>query len=316
MHRALAITLCAAVAVTANAFTPATGYRTVDLDLVGSAIAVSPTGKLAVGQDAFGGGGVVHVYDSVLPGRNLLYTVAAPSGHDWQFFGALRWQDDDTLLIAENGDMDTAYAAVGTVVTALAPIGSIPSIAGLTLGFGGELFASAATHPGTGTVYRIQSGTANVFADSLGTGYLGGIAFLNDVLYVADTNDPFFSGNPGQVHRFASDGSYLGAISLAAGGGSGVVDILFDSEGDLIATTGSTLSLADGTLGTFDGPWPFPTFLAYTGTGFEPFAGTGLLLVNGTYTEVGGIFGITPVPEPAAVAILLPVLALLRRRRR
>ncbi|GMV36729.1 MAG: hypothetical protein AMXMBFR61_12370 [Fimbriimonadales bacterium] len=315
MDRAVAITLCAAVAVTANAFTPATGYRTVDLDLFGSAIAVSPSGKLAVGEDAFGGGALIRVFDSVLPGRNLLYTITAPSGHNWQFLSALTWQDDETLIIAENGDMDTAYSAVGPTVTPLAPIGSIPSIAGLTLGFGGDLFATAATDPGTGTVYRLHSGTVTAFAGSFGTGYLGGIAFLDDVLYVADTNDPFFLGNPGQVHRFASDGSYLGAISLADGGGSGVVDILFDTEGDLIATTGSTLTVNSVTLGTFSGPWPFPTSLAYTGSGFEPFSGTGLLLVNGTFTEMGGIFGITPVPEPGAIALLLPALALIRRRR-
>ncbi len=315
MDRALAITLCAAVAVMANAFTPATGYRTVDLDLHGSAIAVSPSGKLAVGEDAFGGGAVIRVYDSVLPGRNLLYTLDAPSGHTWQFISALRWQDDDTLLIAENGGMDTAYSAVGTSVSALAPIGSVPSIAGLSLGFGGELFASSATNPGTGPVYRIQSGTASVFADSLGTGYLGGLAFLDDVLYVADTNDPLFMGNPGQVHRFAADGSYLGAVSLAGGGGSGVVDLVFDTEGDLIATTGATITVDNGSLGSFSGSWAFPTFLAYTGTGFEPFAGTGMLLVNGTYTEVGGIFGITPVPEPATGLLLLPLMVLVRRRR-
>ncbi len=315
MNRVLAITLCAAVAVTVNAFTPAIGYRTVDLDINGSAIAVSPSGKLAVGEDAFGGGAVVRVFNSVLPGRNLLYTITAPSGHNWQFLAALTWQDDDTIFIAENGDMDTVYASVGTTVTALAPVGSIPSISGLTLGFGGELFAAGATDPGTGTVYHVQSGTATIFATSLGTGYLGGVAFLNDVLYVADNNDPFFMGNPGLVHRFASDGSYLGAISLAGGGGSGVVDILFDTEGDLVATTGTTITINGETLGTFSGPWPFPTFLAYTGTGFEPFSGTGLLLVNGTFTEVGGIFGITPVPEPGAIALLLPALALMRKRR-
>ena len=59
----------------------------------------------------------------------------------------------------------------------------------------------------------------------------------------------------------------------------------------------------------------FPTFLAYTGTGFEPFAGSGFLLVNGTFTEVGGIFGITPVPEPTGIALLLPLWLVLRRRR-
>ena len=315
MNRVLAITVGAAVAVTANAFTPATGYQTVALGLSGSAIAVSPSGKLAVGEDAFGGGAVVRVYDSVLPGRNLLYTVTAPSGHNWQFFSALVWTDDDTLAIAESGDMDTAYAAVGTTVTALAPIGSIPNIAGLTLGFGGSLFATAANVPGSGRVYSIQSGSASLFVDALGTGYLGGIAFREDILYVADTNDPFFMGNPGQVHRFAFDGSYLGAVSLAAGGGSGVMDILFDSEGDLIASTGKTLTVGGSTLGWFSDPWAFPTFLAYTGAGFEPYAGSGLLLVNGTFTEVGGIFGITPVPEPTSLGLLLPAIALIRRRR-
>lgn len=310
-------------------FTPPDGFRAIPLGLTGSAIAFSPSGKLAVATDRFGGGAYVTVYDTWQSGRTVLYTVTAPSGANWQFIGGLTWKDDDTLAIAENGDEDTLFEAklsTGTV-TKLVPSGTLQNVANVVYHAPtGAYYAVLANNPGLGAVVRVRPGEATPLIAGLGTGYLSGIQIGYDgYLYVGDTNDPFFEGRAGQVWKVSLDGAVLGALSLAGAGGAGVSDFVFDSEGDLIATTQRVLTLLpQGTppaqpFGIFSGSFPFPTALAFYGNGFEPYAGSGVLLVNGVFTEVGGVFALQPVPEPATLAAvggLVGLLAATARRRR
>jgi len=297
-------------------YTPPTGYTTIDLGLTGSAIAISANGRLAVAQDSFSGGATVSLYNQVGLGRVLLGTISAPAGDTWKFISALSFDGNDHLIIAESGDMDTVYDATLGGATRLAPVGSVNNISGVAFGFGG-LYALASNNPGQGEVFKIAGGTATSFATGLGVGYTSGLAFHGSHLYVGDTNDPFFMGNPGQVIELDSLGATTDLISLA-GGGQGLFDVLFDSEGDMICSTGSTLTANGATFGSFDGPFPFPTFLAYHGNRFQPFDGDGMLLVNGTFTSAGSILAVTPVPEPSVLILGAGFLgrAALRRRRK
>ncbi len=311
-----------------SGYTPPTGYRTFDLQLSGGAVAVSPSGKLAVARGQFGGGATITVYDRIAPeGRQVITTL---SNSQWQFFGGLAWRNDNTLLFAENGDLDTVleWDLTTHTVNLLAPQGSLPNVADITL-VGSQVLAIGADGPNSNRLFAITNGSVSVLVDGYGTGYAGGLGFSNGLLYAGDTNDPNFAGNPGQIFRYQplydGNGFIVGVnlvdiLSLAGGNGSGVVSFVFDSENDLIATTQRTLTLLrDGTaspFGTFSGGFPFPTSLAYFGTRFEPFDGDGILIVDGSFTEVGGLFAITPIPEPSSLLLLSAGLALLARRRR
>lgn len=308
-------------------YTPPTGYRAFSLELHGGAVAVSPSGRLAVARGRFGGGAEITIYDRIRPeGRQVLATI---SDSRWQFFGGLAWRDENTLVFSENGDLDTVFEwRIGAGVAPLAPEGSIPNAADV-YPLGSQVLVLGADGPNANKLYRVASGTATVVISRYGNGYAGGLGLRNSWLYLGDTNDPLFAGNPGQVFRyepmFDPDGLLIGAnlvdtVSLAGGGGSGLATFTFDSEGDLIASTGRVLTHLRGTeatpFGAFSGAFPFPTSLAYFGTRFEPFSGDGVLIVDGSFTDVGGLFAITPVPEPGALGALMAGLALLSRCRR
>mgnify|MGYP000283043335 CR=1 FL=1 len=307
-------------------YTPPTGYRTLSLELSGGAVAVSSSGRLAVARSRVGGGAEITVYDRIRPaGRQVLATI---SDSRWQFFGGITWRDENTLVFTENGDLDTVLEwRIGTGVIPLAPEGSLPNAADV-YGLGNQMLVLTADGPNLNKLYRVAGGTATVVVAGYGNGYAGGLALRNGWLYLGDTNDPFFAGNSGQVFRyepvFDADGLLVGAnlldtLSLAGGGGSGLATFVFDSEDDLIASTGRSLTHLRGTaatpFGTFSGAFPFPASLAYYGTRFEPFDGDGMLIVDGSFTEVGGLFAITPVPEPNALWALVGGCALLLRRR-
>ncbi|MEO0249817.1 MAG: PEP-CTERM sorting domain-containing protein, partial [candidate division WOR-3 bacterium] len=290
------------------------------LELHGSMVAVSPSGKLAVATGRVGGGADITVYDRIVPeGRQVIATI---SSLDWQFFGGLAWQDEQTLLFSENGDLDTVlrWRLSENEAELLAPAGSVPDAADL-LSFGEAVLAVSARGPGMNRLYKVYGGNATPILDGYGTGYAGGLGYREGLFYLGDTNDPYFQGNPGQVwlgRPLYSGGELTGvelieAISLVGGGGSGIFSLVFDSEGDLLASTGRTLTLLRGyeasPFGQFEGAYPFPTSLAYFGTRFEPFEGDGILVVNGEFTRVGGLFAITPVPEPTSLLILVGGLA-------
>jgi hypothetical protein len=291
------------------AYVASAGYRAQPTDLKGGGLAWSPGGRVAVTHDAADGGATITIYSGLDPtGRTALQTLRAPGGDTFRYFGGLVFRDDDTLLFAENGDMDTVYAgSVSTgEVRALAPRGSLPDVGALALRPGdGLLFAATESGPGKGAVFTVADGAVTPFARALGAGYLGGLAFdPAGRLFVGDTADPDFSGKPGQVLEFGRQGEVRRAISLAAGGGHGIADLVCDSEGDLIATTGPTLTqvrLHGGArvseFGRFAGENAFPNGLAYRGTRFEPGSGEGMLLVNGSLTGVGGVFAISTTAE-------------------
>ncbi len=308
-------------------YTPPTGYRAFSLELSGGAVAVSPSGRLAVARGRFGGGAEITIYDRIRPdGRQVVATL---SDSRWQFFGGLAWRDENTLLFTENGDLDTLLEwRIGVGVASLAPEGGIPNAADVYV-LGNQALVLGADGPNTNKLYRVANGTATIIVSGYGNGYAGGLALRDGWLYLGDTNDPLFAGNPGQVLRYApqfdANGYLIGAsfvesLSLAGGGGSGLATFTFDSEGDLLASTGRTLTQLRGStatpFGTFSGAFPFPASLAYFGTRFEPFSGDGLLIVDGSYTEVGGLFAITPVPEPSALwGLMMGICALYRWRK-
>jgi hypothetical protein len=297
-------------------YTPPAGYRAFSLELSGGVVAVSPSGRLAVARAQFGGGATITVYDRIRPeGRQVVATIRDSR---WQFFGGLAWRDENTLLFTENGDLDTVLEwQLDGAVRPLAPEGAVPNAADLYL-LGNQVLVVGADGPNANKLYRVADGVASVVVSGYGNGYAAGVSLRNGWLYLGDTNDPLFAGNPGQVLRyeplFDASGALIGAnlvetLSLADGGGSGLATFIFDSEGDLIASTGRTLTqLRNATatpFGTFSGGFPFPGSLAYFGTRFEPFEGDGLLIVDGSFTEVGGLFAVVPVPEPGALGILL-----------
>ncbi|MCS6776213.1 MAG: hypothetical protein RMJ43_09520 [Chloroherpetonaceae bacterium] len=328
----LATAPCAGLAQQVEGFQAPTGYAAFRLGLSGSAFAVAPDGKFALAQDDFGGRATVTVYDRIGTGRRVLTTFQAPAGTSWQFLGGLAWQDASTLVISENGSARTVFSASLTSgeVTLLAPVNSLPNVAQIAFAPDGVLYAGLANGPGANAVVTVAGGTVRPFASNFGAGYLGGLAFrpADGALFVGDTNDPFFAGNPGQVLQLSPDGLLVGQFSLAGGGGSGIYDLVFAPNGDLFASTGRTLTLLRaGTstavpFGMFSGVFPFPTELDFFGGEFAPFSGgSGQLIVNGEFTGVGGLFVVQPaaVPEPSGLILVaagpvLLFLLFLRRR--
>lgn len=309
-------------------FTDPEGYITARLGLSGTEMAVASDGRFAIATDSFGGGAFITVFDRFGPGRTAIATFAAPADATFRFIGGIAWKDADTLVFSENGDMDTVYSAVisSGVVTNLAPTGSLPGVGQLAFRpTDGTLFAVStgmSSSAGTGALALVANGGAQILRSNLGNGYAGGIAFAeNDDLFVGDSNDPQFLGNAGQVFRMNADtGDILETFSLANGGGSGLYDIAADHEGDLFVTTGRTITrIAASTrevmpFGVFDGPFPFPTAIEFTGGAFEPYLGTGALIVNAGFTSTGDLMDIRPVPEPSTVGALTVSLALALRR--
>lgn len=292
-----------------TAYVPIAGYRMQVTDLKGGALALSPSGRLAVATGNAEGGATIAVYSGLDPvGRTLLQTLRAPDGDTFRFFGGLVFRDDDALLFTENGGMDTIYEGLVSTgaVRALAPKGSLPNAADLALRpTDGLLFVATAGGPGKNAVYTVTDGAVLPFARGLGVGFLGGLAFdPAGRLFVGDTADPEFAGRPGQILELGPDGAPRRTISLAGGGGHGLAGLVADSEGDLLAATGATLTHVrlHGTprvtpFGRFAGESPFPTGLVYRGTRFEPGSGDGLLLVNGAFTGVGAVFAVTTTNE-------------------
>ena len=293
----------------APAFQAEAGYRAAGLDLKGSALAVSPGGRAAVAQDAADGGATIAIYDGLEPAnRKLLQTIKAPAGETFKFFGGLVFKDDNTLLFSENGVANTVYSASISTgeVQALAPKGSLPSVADLAIRRSdGLLFALATPGPGMGAVYTVSGGQATPFAKGLGIGYVAGLAFSpTERLFVGDTADPTFSGKPGQILELDENGAVVQSIPLGAGGGTGLGGLAIDAEGDLFASTGATITevrLYRGaqvsTFGKFSGMGPFPGELLFRGSRFEPRSGDGILVVDGSFTGVGGLFEVTTTAE-------------------
>jgi hypothetical protein len=292
-----------------SAYTQAGGYRVQVTDLKAGGVAVSPGGRLAVAQHDSGGAAAITIHSSIEPaGRTVLRIVRAPAGDLFRFFGGMVFRDDDTLIFAENGDMDTVYAArVSTgEVQSLAPKGSLPAVDPIAIRpTDGLLVAGTSGGPGKNAVYTIADGQARPLATSLGLGFLGGLAFdPAGRLFVGDTADPEYAGKPGQILELRPDGTVRRTISLAAGGGSGVGGLACDAEGDLIASTGATLTHVRlhgvprvTEFGRFSGQSPFPGGLAFRGTRFEPGSGDAVLLVNAAFTDVGSVLAVTPTAD-------------------
>jgi hypothetical protein len=287
----------------------AAGYQAAELDLKGAAVAVSPGGRVAVAQDKADGGGTIAVYDRLEPAdRKLLQTLKAPAGDTLKFFGGLVFKDDDTLFFSENGAMNTIYSAsVGTgEVQALLPKNRLPNVADLAVRRSdGLLFALVTPGPGKGAVYTVSGGQAIPFAKGLGIGYVAGLAFSpTERLFVGDTADPTFAGKPGQILELGASGNVVQTISLAAGGGSGLGGLAVDAEGDLLASTGATITevrLVRGAqvhpFAQFTSANPFAGPLLFRGSRFEPASGDGILLVADESADPGNLFAVTTTAE-------------------
>jgi hypothetical protein len=174
-----------------NGFTPPAGYQAEAFNLQPEAFAVSESGTAMVFRPA--GSLVVQGHTPALAFEHPL--------PGFLFVGGVAFAGPATLLLSENGALHTVFALdlrTGALAP-LAPAGAVPNPGKLAVRADGAVFVVSAGAPGGGAVYRVLNGRAIPFATGLGTGYLGGIAVdrLNN-LYVTDTNDPQFQGNPGQ----------------------------------------------------------------------------------------------------------------------
>lgn len=307
-------------------FDPSPGYWARDLQLTGGVLAISPSGKLAVATDNFTGGASIRIYDRILPeGRTLLHTLSAPN---WKFFGGLDWESDSTLVFTENGDLSTALRWDGVTTQLLAPSGSVVAPADI-VSLPGQVLVLSAGGPNQNRLVRISGQSATVVSPIWGAGFGGGLAVDGDQIFAGDTNDPTFIGQPGKITPGTAtfSGGLVQSVawqspwSLAGGGGQGLYSFARDSEGDFLASTGSTLTqLKSGVasnLGMFTGAFPFPTSLDFWGSGFEPGSGSGMLVVNGGFAGTPGLFAVMPVPEPSTLGLLaFGAAALFRRRKR
>jgi hypothetical protein len=321
-----AVTLFALGASSAIAYTPPDGYLKTGQEFPCSAFAFGPGGSLALAQDNPAGGAVISLYpslDAASAGEASL-TLSDPA---WKYIAGMQFADSQTLIFGENGDRDAVFTAdlVTGQFSLLAPVNHLNDLAVR----GSFVYAVAAGGPGANDLLRIAlgDGSDSTVISGFGTGYGGGVAFdsAGNVL-LTDTNDPFFMGNPGMIRRFAPDFSPLSPIDLSPGGGSGAYDLVFDAEGDLFVTTGSTLTLVRfsqdepivSPFGSFGGLFPFPTSLGFAGDQFEPGRGNGILLVGGFTDEImGGAFAIAPaIPEPGTLSLLAGAMLLLARTRK
>jgi hypothetical protein len=304
------------LAAAAGAYEPPVGFAKTGQVFSGSAIAFAPDGKVAVGSDNGAGGASISVYASLAAvGGAPVRVFAEPA---WKFIAGIEFASNDSLVFGENGGAKTVLR--GTVsdgsVVALAPNGSVPNVNDLAVS-GLNVLAVEANGPSANSLVSIPlaGGAASTVIGGFGNGYGGGVAVRGGEVLLTDSNDPAFTDHAGQVLRYSAAFAPLGAIDLSGGGGSGAVDLTVDPQGDLIVSTGSTLTqiaAGDGSVhpfGTFDA-FSFPTFLAWGGD---------VLLVSGFTDETGyapGVFGVTPIPEPAGVAIVAAMGLLLARRRR
>ena len=294
----------------------ASGWNTQSLGITGGEMAVSDSGLFAIAHDNFSGGATIDIYDKYSVGRQKITTVEAPSGTTFGTFGGLVWVDNNTLAFTENSQTNAAWSfslASGTV-SALTDINAIAAPAQIAYAGGNSFYVVNASSPGTGGVSLINNGQVTTWASSIGTGYLGGIAVdASGKVYVGDTNDPFFTGNSGNILELGSNGQMLNTISLAAAAGSGCSSVLLLSDGSLLATTGNTIAeVVNGVVtkwGQFDGNYDY-------GYGLTN-AKDGSILVNGSFATPGSVVAATPAPEPASLALLcIGITALAARRRK
>ncbi|HZZ44565.1 MAG TPA: hypothetical protein VFE58_16635 [Tepidisphaeraceae bacterium] len=308
-------------AASASAYVAPPGYQTTGQTFPASAIAVSPDGKVAVGTDNFSGGASVSVYSSLSAvGSTPLQTFTAPT---WQYIAGLDFADPNTLVIGENGATDTAYSAnvsTGSIQNLL-PVGSLPSLSDVYIHAGTAYFPTAGgpAHNNLFSVPLTGASSPTLLISNFGAGYGGGVVINSAGQYL-------LTDSAGSVLRYDSSLSPLPSISLTPGNGSGAVDIALDSAGNAYVTTGNTLTEiqfssptpAVSQFGSFDpSSFPFPTYLAYTGSDFSPYTGNAQLLVSGfdEETPAGGVFIITPaLPEPATLTLLSLSTLLITRR--
>jgi len=267
-------------------FTPAPGYSTDDLGISADTFAVAPDGRFAVAR-----GSTITVYNHADPARRVPISRITYPG--FKALGGIAFSGRNTLIVTDNtylaGAVYSASLFSGAVQTVAAP-GTANDIAQVRVRpTDGAVFAVEAHAVKHGEIVRITPSGVAPFAGGLGTGYLGGLAFDSaGGVFVGDTNDPYFVGNAGNVLELNCAGSLVGAASLAGGGGHGVYD-LAGFNGDFFATTGGTITrLHNGTatrVGSFEGPYPFPTDVALDASG---------LIVNGVFTNVGHVFRVRP----------------------
>jgi len=329
-------------------FAPAPGYQVASLNLQADAIAVSPGGRLAVARgDFFANTLTISLYDTWRPGRTLLNSATYTSATSSPFASDLAFLSESSIVLGESGPTDTLhtidFTAATPTFTPVAPANTFPNVQGVALADGGaSVLVSGTTATGFGTrggLYLrkvpLAGGPVTSIVENTGAGFVGDAALspAGSPLLI-DTGPANKSGIVRRYNNAAASPETL-AAPLGDGTFKGAYAIAFDNAAVAYVSSDTKLARVTGLDGgaaataaefgvfTTD-PSEFPAFLtslAFAGGDFRAFhpEDTGaLLFVNGGFTSEDGLYVITPVPEPAAAALVClgGALAALRRRRR
>ncbi|HSV12966.1 MAG TPA: hypothetical protein VLI90_01805 [Tepidisphaeraceae bacterium] len=338
--------LAGAVALTALAllpnesraqYVPPAGYTKTPLltaanqPLNAAGIGVSGGGRLAIAD-----GSTITLYNTWQNGRTVIGSITDSA--DWSFLTDITFIGENKIIVGENGKSKTAWSIDFTtpatpVAAKIAPSNSFPAIQDLALlNFTTALVSgSTASQGASGGLYldklNLTNGNISPVVSNAGSGFVGatGVTPAGSGVLL-DTGV-----TTGIAHIYDStNGTFVRDVSFAGGGGTGAYGLAFDPAGDAFVTTGATLTEITGidsanpavtTFGSFSegaAGFPFPTGIAFTGDSFRPddSAQTGVLLVNGDFTNDGTVFAITSVPEPASAGfLLLAGVALVGQRR-
>ena len=306
----------------ASPYAPPPGYGRTPESFQGDVFAVAPDGKVAIGFQSSSAvpDPIIRVYANAAAAQANAAPVQTFTPAGAQFYGDLTFADNNTLLMSEDSGINGVLSGSMTdgSVTLL---GNVPAVQCVAV-HNGNVYAVAANGPGANAVYQVGNNTP--ILSNIGNGYLGGIAFDSaGRMLLSDSND---SGPAGQIIRYDPTLTTATDIDLSGGNGFGAFDVALDTEGDIFATTGNTITevpIATGIAQQFgsgfsDSPvfgFTFLTGLDFSGTGFTTASDTGRLWINAVDSEDSAIIGVQ-TPEPSgALLLVIAATALLTRRR-